>query len=313
LHGGLVSGSALTVDLACDIPSRLTGRCSRSGVTVPGSSRPVVIPPCTVRAMSRRATSPPDIIDALRHAAEASGADEISMAVYNTHRPAGAPVARTVIRRFGSWVNACEQAGLIAGSSTPQTWTDEEMLNALTTAAKKTKPPLTRQRYSEWRDAQRDPNRYPLVHHYDSWTSWCERVGIPTWAPTRSYTTKEILAALKAADKATDGALTERAYNEWAAEQPPKTVPQAATVTARFKTWRKGCRAAGLDMRTVPSGYTDAHIIKAVKEAAKATDGRLTAAAYATWAAEQPDRPSLPTVIRRNENRWSNALRAAGI
>ncbi|HVT78461.1 MAG TPA: hypothetical protein VHD87_15595 [Acidimicrobiales bacterium] len=135
--------------------------------------------------------------------------------------------------------------------------------------------------------------------------------GSKRWSP------EEWTKALRAYAKAVAGTgqrHTRHSYDRWRSSlKDPFSVPSAKTgVTAEM--WKQRCRAAGLDgyvrdFRT-PT-YTDDDIRKALRAAA-GRGGTISEARYLEWAATQPNRPSLPTVITRFGS-WAAACNAAGV
>ena len=94
-----------------------------------------------------------DIITAIQAAAEANS-EPLSPDTYEEWRQshAGYPSKRTCLRRFTSWKAACEAAEVTAaGTSSPDKYTDEELLAALNRAAAEVDGAITLSEYKTWR------------------------------------------------------------------------------------------------------------------------------------------------------------------
>lgn len=71
---------------------------------------------------------------------------------------------------------------------------------------------------------------------------------------TPLYTAEDLLVAIRAADAATPGPLTQAAYARWITTRPARSEPSRGIIVKRLGTWRGALQMAGVDLP--PRGRT---------------------------------------------------------
>lgn len=105
------------------------------------------------------------------------------------------------------------------------------------------------------------------------------------------YDRSDYRAALRAAATAMGEPLTERAYQDWRAEQSGQT-PSPTLFTPQksspYESWSEACRDAGVETHGAqPQSYSTADIRAAILEAMATRDDLLRMSDYKTWREEQ--------------------------
>lgn len=154
------------------------------------------------------------------------------------------PSAVTYQRRFGSWNEAKQAAGLdtIEADTTPVQYTDEELCELLRTLAAEVDGPVTIRAVDEADDY---PDHTTFERRFGSWNQAKQAAGLDTLdkgAGPRSatYSDDELIELLRERDEAVDGTLTKEAMNH------AEDYPSASTYARRFGSWTKAKEAAGL-------------------------------------------------------------------
>jgi len=125
-----------------------------------------------------------DIITAIQAAAEAKS-EPLSPDAYEAWRQSHAdyPSKRTCLRRFTSWKAACEAAEVTAaGISSPDEYTDEELLAALNRASASVDGTITLSQYKTWRSNQQSiqPSPATIRQRFGGWVAARSELPLPT-------------------------------------------------------------------------------------------------------------------------------------
>ena len=246
--------------------------------------------------MSDQAWSDKEILEALRADAERKGR---SPTVAEWQRASlGRPTSWTVKKRFGSWVAACEKAGLSGAFEGRSRWSRDRIIYALVSDAK------TRGRAAtshDWRTSAADhPTAQTVVAEFGSWKQALEAAGLePGW------TKKQIIKMLREDTKRRGDPPTGEDWNKPASGRP--TTP---TVCAVFGSWRAALEAA----RLLPTGvgeirWTKERIVDALRADASAHGSHPRAQ---EWRSKGPGRPTAQ-VVRRRFGSWQAAIAAADL
>jgi hypothetical protein len=263
-------------------------------------------------AEGTRSWTDDEIVDVLRAAAADLG-ESLSLttlAEWGAETGAAVPSNRTFTVRFGSWSAACEAAGVERASATRGTGPAPMSPDVCWAAARKF--------LTACAEADLNPTleRYELLSREHGWPSrntLVLRLGMPWKEIVRRAnrhrpsadpagdvdhhrrsqvpTVKEMLAALRSA---ADGepTLTFVDYRDWAASNPQ--APSPVDIRARYGSWERACRAAGLS--TGPGRWTETTLVPFLVEAHQAIGNPFRVADYKDWVAAQPHPKRYPTL-----------------
>jgi hypothetical protein len=195
------------------------------------------------------------ILDGLRSAA--NGAPTLTESAYDSWRidngNVNAPASWAVRYRFGTWVHACEAAGLSAATGWREVGDgDEALLSALRRVHEQIVEPLSMAIYERFRNQSTEhalPAVSTIIKRIGSWGLACDRAGIPTGTERcrQQIHDDELLAAIRAAAGAATSRLTANGYREWvAAANPGEYRPSMQPILDRFGTWSNACDLAGV-------------------------------------------------------------------
>ena len=216
-----------------------------------------------------------------------------------------APSQRTYTVHFGSWVAACDAAGVPHAHEVadirpgPRPVSIEECWSALASFMAYCRSHGLAPTMDQYQLLSRErgwPTRNTITLRLDG--TWRELVGradgmdlwtgpIRTPHPRRERerppTASEILTALQAAAEANSGRITVADYRMWAAG---REVPQPDAIRARFGSWSLACRAAGV--MAGRSGWTALEVIEQLQRAYDQIGEPFTVSRFARWVAAQP-------------------------
>lgn len=225
------------------------------------------------------------------------------------------PSQRTYTVKFGSWVDACEQAGVPhtkrigAVRPGPQPvaadtcWAAARAFLAVCEA--KSQSP-TMDRYEMLARQQGWPSRNTLILRLNR--SWSEVISqanrhrvkaSPITPPhhrrqgNRPATVRQILAAIQAASGDNPGRLTTAAYHRWAATQAGDT-PALDEIRVRFGSWATACKAAGVASGRPP--WTSRSALAKLREAHHIIGEPFTGYRYRDFTDNHPEGHTFPTV-----------------
>lgn len=114
------------------------------------------------------------LLDALRAAAAELGEPLVASSYDTWQRGREGASAALVIRRFGSWVNACTAAGLAVNKtrSTTRRWTDPELVAVVARYLAAPGSPGSFAGYAAWaREQESAPSGATLRQRFPSWNS----------------------------------------------------------------------------------------------------------------------------------------------
>ncbi len=195
------------------------------------------------------------ILDGLRSAA--NGAPTLTESAYDSWRidngNVNAPASWAVRYRFGTWVHACEAAGLSGANG----WSDlgggdDVLITALRRVHEQIGEPLSMTSYERFRNRSTEhalPAVSTIIKRIGSWRLACDRAGVPTGTERcrQQIHDDELLAAIRAAAGAATSRLTANGYREWvAAANPGEYRPSMQPILDRFGTWSNACGLAGV-------------------------------------------------------------------
>lgn len=224
------------------------------------------------------------------------------------------PSQRTYTVRFGSWVQACEAAGV------PHTNRVGDVRPGPKPVASSTCWAAVRAylELCEHRGWKATMDRYELLAREHGWPSrntvilrlgrpWPEvlaqasrhRVKASPHTPphhrrtgARPATIRQILASINAAAVAHPGRLTTKSYHQWAAARPG--APALDEIRARFGSWAAACKAAG-----VSSGrpaWTSRSALAKLRDAYRQIGDPFTGYRYKDFVEAHPEGHTYPTV-----------------
>lgn len=205
------------------------------------------------------------------------------------------PDSGTYYRRFGSWPDALERAGI--AHEQRHSYTNDELLATLRTLARDREsgqPPTM----TELRAADDLPSPETYQSRFGSWNTALYKAGFTPRSST-PYTREQLLAAVDELATAVGGVPT-------AAQMDEQGAYAASTLMRAFGSWNQALRAAGYEP-THPT-YTDTELIEALSN----------------LASELGQTPTIPDVEKRENlpsaqtfstrfGSWTAALRAANL
>lgn len=252
--------------------------------------------------------TPQDCVTALHTVAAELNAPPTRFA-YRAHRPADAPSAATIHRRFESWETALRAADLPCPADT--TADDADMpsrttcLTALQQVADELGHPPNRHEYQAQRDADA-PSATHITTMFTSWAAACSAAEL-IHQPTRTYSRRDCLAALQTVAEKLGRSPTQRDYQT----HRPVDTPSATTIQATCESWNAAKQAAGLTQHTHQDvTYTRADCLAALTQVADELGESPSVTAYND--ARPADAPSAATIQTRFES-WNAAKLAAGL
>lgn len=267
--------------------------------TRPAGRRPM--PPLSMPSRYGRQV---DQLTPLRRAARTARTRTLSVDTYNTHAKPGDPSSRWFIRHYGSWVAAVEAAGLHAAGRARETWTDAQLIEALTACHAELQAPLTTSRYASW---QADHPDRPALSRlksagFDRLVSEAEVPRTHGRDRPNRFSDEDLAAAIRRAST-NQAVLSADGYNQWRDDQTDRrSLPSAQTIVLRTRSWPAARRHAGI-------GQPRTDTLTAVREAL-ADIPDLTARSYKVWAQAHTNAPSFDLVIKEHRT-WRHALEAA--
>lgn len=258
-----------------------TAAALQEGVLMPRRKLPPTPPGlkhANARVLRKEAAqySPDDALQALRAAFKQIGVSSdtdpqelfLSKVLYEAWRETRRkprPSADAIILWWGSWINACANAGVQAAGrgAIPKS----KILTSLAHAFAETRgtreqaaspnnitdqgtKPFTRSDYAQWRTTN-PGHPYDRLVPVGEWESWCEQAGMPPAASATRvksilHDTNTLTGFLQQAAKDLDlHPLSARRYQVWASSN---SAPSLSTVQNRFGSWTQAAQAAGIDL-----------------------------------------------------------------
>lgn len=254
---------------------------------------------------NQRKYSNAEIIDALRKCYELNH-NSISLALYSS--TIAYPSPDLIKRRFGSWNQALEQAGLPISRKRKHRETDRDF--------KYSKEYVIRQLrdcyevHGELTSTFYDKKGYApcsrtVSLQFGSWKAAVEATGVPveTGNP-KQYSMEEAIIQLRSFYIENNYQITKRSYNESGRSPKPDTLRKY------FGSWNQALEKAGIPATKAKkkSGLSKEEMLQALKGVYEENKGIITKSSYA-------DARKSPTVgtIERAFGSWSDALIQAGI
>ena len=245
----------------------------------------------------RRDIPDEELLRDLVYTASSLGRETLTREEYNEHGTVASYAA--FVRRFGSWTEALERAGLRTNRPR-QDITNEELLRDLVyTANSLSRETLTREEYNEHGTVA---SHAAFVKRFGSWTQALERAGLQQSRATRGMTDEEILRDV--ADTASSlgrDTLTKEEYDQHGTFS-------TNTCQRRFGSWTEALKRAGLRQSRPRRDVTNEELLRDVAETARSLSrDTLTKEEY-----DQRGTFSTNTCQRRFGS-WSKALDLAGL
>jgi transposase len=213
----------------------------------------------------------------------------------------------TVSKRFGSWSEAKEQAGidedLSSSGGRQKQYSDSQILSHLKELRRR-EGTVTTNTLSKHDDLV-SPS--VVVERFDSWLAAKEEAGIDIDernynSRPREYTDAEYLDLLRECQER-HGKVTQRIFND------DDTLPSAGAIRKRFGSWNEAKQLSGID--TAGSGnrrYSKQELLEMLRSCAQRHDGDCSASQFAA-----DDDTCAPETLQRRFGSWNNAKKRAGL
>jgi len=243
------------------------------------------------------------VLEALRRLERQLGRQPTSSDL--TRPPPGYPNVAVIRRKLGSWGAACWKLGWHAEQRVISS--DEQMLEALRTAADELGAEFAHEEYKAISTARGWPSANAITARFGSWNRAREMAGLPVVRPLqRGWTREQLIRALRAAARRLGGTPMARDWNRLAADL---AWPHSATVARRLGagSWERAIEEAGLTPRR--SAWT-AEQMTALIRADAYRRGRPPR--EHEWKTRDPSRPSSHQV-KALFGSWNAALIEAGL
>ena len=208
-----------------------------------------------------------------------------------------------VMRRFGSWKEAKQQAGIDEDlkhrTGRKKKYEDQEILAQLRECARRNGGNCTVDELNE-EDDLISPS--VAIERFGSWLEAKEQAGLKSKRSEnkrpRQYTDEDYYEFIRECERK-HGKATQRLFNE------DDDFPSASAVRKRFGTWSAGKEGAGLEDNT--RHYDDGELLEALRQC-KERYGSCTASRFAS----DDEFPS-PETVQRRFGSWSEAKERAGV
>lgn len=231
---------------------------------------------------------------------------------YENWRTPKQPSADAVVDRFNSWTAALTEAGK---KSKAQKWTDDDLLDILREAIDAHDVRLTMPRFIEWA-SEDHPNPWIYYERFGSWKKALSKVG--GFRRGDELKREQAVRWLQAC-AVECGDVTQSSYSVW----KPKEAYGVDLIASVFGSWTGALKAAGLDVVSTPTQWSDEQTIAALQRWDRDRDPSLpaTRTAYGRWRDKQRNSKSLPpyrsvalnAVKYPPKKAWEHACEEAGI
>jgi len=210
--------------------------------------------------------------------------------------------ASLVMRRFGSWTEAKEQAGLdpdAVSTGRNRVYADADVLEHLRECARRNNGRCTVDLLNDESDLVAPS---VAIERFESWLKAKREAGLDTDERTtnhrpREYSDEDYLELLRECEEK-HGKATQKLFNAEAKQDGDH--PTAGAVRKRFGSWNEAKARAGLT--TDSSGqYTDRELIDMLRECRR-KHGKVTASVFAS-----DDDFCSPETVQRRFGSWSDA------
>lgn len=246
-----------------------------------------------------------DILDMLQRCAEAH--EICSPRVFNEMEDTCS--ASLVLRRFGSWTEAKNKAGIEEPETNrggrKQQYSDEDVLKHIRECYRRNDNKCT----VELLQAEDDLVAPSVaVERFGSWLNAKKKAGIDTDERTsnhrpREYSDEDYLELLREC-KEKHGKVTQKLFNEEAKKRDDH--PTAGAIRRRFETWNDAKERANLETNQNRT-YTDEELLEMLREC-KEKHGSVSSTVFAA-----DDAFCSPETVQRRFGSWNNAKDEAGV
>jgi 5-methylcytosine-specific restriction endonuclease McrA len=167
---------------------------------------------------------------------------QLSFGKYKDMKPKNYLSESTIVRHFGSWNKAKEEAGLKTSKYNNDKYSKNECLNFLESVYRKTDGRLTATKYNE-NKLEHHPNASIIAKKFNTWNDAKSELNLKINVMHELVHTKEdILNTLKKINEKVKGNLSCLDYKIYRDDDDPSHV----TITNRFGSWNKAKKSAGL-------------------------------------------------------------------
>lgn len=209
-----------------------------------------------------------------------------------------------IMRRFGSWTDAKEDAGigedLSSRTGRKQKYTDADVLSHIRECARLNDGKATVELLQENKDLVAPS---VAVERFGSWIEAKKKAGVEPDQRSgnhrpRKYSDEDYLELLRKCEQK-HGKVTQRKFDE------DDEFPSAGAVAKRFESWSEAKKNAGV--KPSRGSYTDEELLEMLRKCNQKY-GNCTASQFAS-----DDEFASPETLQRRFKSWSNAKSEAGI
>lgn len=207
--------------------------------------------------------------------------------------------AASVLRRFGSWDNALEKAGIERAPSHTSKYTDEDIIAELKEAATKVDGHLTTSKLLDLDDAV-PPS--VVISRFGSWSEAKEAAGLEKDARKHNghseiYSREDFLQALRDCEEK-HGKVTQRIFDD------DEDFPTSGAIRKRFDSWQEAKKEAGVAESHMK--YETDELLEMLRDCYE-RHGKCTASLF------DSEYKCSPETIQRRFGSWNEGKAKAGI
>lgn len=215
----------------------------------------------------------------------------------------GACAASTVMRRFGSWTDAKEAAGigedLSSRTGRNKQYEDADVLNHIRECARRNDGRVTVELLNKEKDLVAPS---VSVERFGSWSEAKKKAGLGDARKgnhrPRKYSDEDYLELLRECEKK-HGKVTQRIFDK------DEDFPSSGAVADRFGKWSNAKKQAGIDNSS--GRYTNEELLDQLRRC-KEKYGSCSASKFAS-----DDEFASPETLQRRFDSWDNAKKEAGV
>jgi len=207
------------------------------------------------------------------------------------------PGLKSILRRFGSWNNALEFAGVPVNYKVRPAFSKEELITVLRNFYQENDG-ITRKGYN---DSGQLPHSRTIVSYFGSWENALIEAGIELSKDNKQYTKRDVITSIQSCYDKFKRPISVTDYIDSNFE------PKLSTIRRLFGSWEVASREAGIPEYFTQ--YTKGDIIEILHECYEENLGSLTMYEYR----ELRNEPTVSYILNKFDGSWNKALEAASV